>query len=146
MEKLLHYFGLVAGSMVKFFIGPAAGVSLGLSLWETVACTVLGMMLSVVLFTYFGPHLLRWIGLLFRPKRRSFSNRSRRLVRYRQSFGLYGIAIFTPLFFTPILGTLLAVSLGGSKQKILVSMLMSGLFWAITFTWVLQAIKEGMFC
>jgi uncharacterized membrane protein len=131
--------------MVKFFIGPAAGVSLGLSLWETVACTVLGMMMSVVLFTYFGPHLLRWIGLLFRPQRRTFSKRSRRLVRYRQSFGLYGIAIFTPLLFTPILGTLLAVSLGGSKQRILVSMLISGLFWAVVVTWVLQAIKQGIF-
>jgi len=144
MDKLMHYLGLIGGSMVKFFLGPAAGVSLGLSTWETVICTVLGMMISVVMFTYFGPHLLSLIDQLLKREKKVFSRRTRRLVRYRQSFGLYGIALFTPLLFTPILGTLLAISLREPKSKILISMLISAIFWAFIFTWMLQTVKNGV--
>ncbi len=144
MEKIAQYLGLVIGSMFKFFLGPAAGISLGLSIWETAICTILGMMISVILFTYFGPYLLNWLGLLFRREPRTFSRRSRRLVRYRQSFGLYGVALFTPLLFTPILGTLLAVSLGANRRKILVTMLISAVFWGFVVTWLMMYLKKSL--
>jgi len=134
----------VLGSMFKFFLGPAAGISLGLGLWETATCTILGMMSSVTLFTYFGPYMLNWLGLLFRRERRTFSRRSRRLVRYRKSFGLYGIALLTPLLFTPILGTLLAVSLGADRRKILITMLISAVFWGFVITWMMMFFKKSI--
>ena len=44
------YISVVLASMVKFVAGPITGMALGLQWYETALGTVVGMMLSVVIF------------------------------------------------------------------------------------------------
>jgi hypothetical protein len=55
-------------------------------------------------------------------------------VRVWQRFGIIGIAVMTPLLFTPIGGSLLALSFKVPTARVLFFMAVSGIFWAIVFT------------
>ena len=91
-------------------------------------------MTSVLAFTYFGEWLrLRLLhGLLKNHKR--FTPRSRKFVKIWKKYGLRGVAALTPLILTPIGGTLLAVSSGSPKERIIFFMLISAVVWAVVLT------------
>ncbi|AEI50079.1 hypothetical protein [Runella slithyformis] len=125
------YISVVLASMVKFVAGPLAGVALSLSWWETALCTVVGMMLSVVIFVFLGSAIQQLIGRYRKKKPKLFSKRSRLAVRVWKRSGMTGIAILTPLLFTPIGGTLIAVSFKVPKHTIIAQMLLWGIIWGV---------------
>jgi hypothetical protein len=61
-----------------------------------------------------------------------------------RKYGLGGIAFFTPLIFTPIGGTLLALSTNKPREKILVYMLISAIFWSALFTFAVYAFGNAV--
>lgn len=125
MDDFIHALTVFLSSMVKFIFGPTAGYALGLHFLATVLLTVGGMMTSVVIFTFFGLEIRRrWM------KGKEAKPRSARWQRY----GLPGIAFFTPLVLTPIGGTLLAVSSGSPREKIIFYMFISASFWSLLVT------------
>src|SRR3954463_13358335 len=126
-EELLKALPVLLASMIKFILGPVGGHVAKLHFVTTVVVTILGMMIMVILFTYFGD----WIKskIPFFRKRKKFTSRNRRFVQIWKKFGLAGVAFLTPLFLTPIGGTLLAVSSGSPKQKIILYMLISAIGW-----------------
>lgn len=123
-------------STVKFLGGPLAGISMGLDFWPTLALTVGGMMTSVFVFSGVGR-----VWMLHRQKQRRlrrapiFSRRSRNIIKVFRKFGMGGIAFLTPVLLSPIGGTVIATLLGVPRQRILLHMLWSALFWggALTF-------------
>lgn len=125
------YISVVLASMVKFVAGPLAGLALSLSWWETAICTVVGMMLSVVIFVFLGSAIQQLIGQYRKNKPKLFSKRTRMAVRVWKRSGMTGIAILTPLLFTPIGGTLIAVSFKVPKHTIIAQMLLWGAIWGI---------------
>ena len=123
-------------STVKFLGGPMAGASMGLHFLPTMALTVAGMMTSVFVFSGIGR-----VWMQHRQKQRRlrrepiFSRRSRNIIKIFQKFGMGGIAFLTPVILSPIGGTVVATLLGVPRQRILLHMLWSALFWgsALTF-------------
>lgn len=142
------YLSVVIASMIKFVGGPLSGLALGLSWIETVVCTTVGMMASVVAITYAGAALQ---ALLHRyrpqapPKR--FTRRTRLAVRVWKRAGMAGIAFLTPLLLTPIGGTILAVSFRVKRGQLLLYMFVSALVWAVIQTLALFQIPgvKGIF-
>ena len=128
------YFAVMAASSVKFVAGPLAGFGLGLSMVETIVCTWLGMMTTVTIMLTVGRFLVQQISRLNVQKPKLFSGRARYAVRVWQRFGIIGIAVMTPLLFTPIGGSLLALSFKVPTARVLFFMAVSGIFWAIVFT------------
>ena len=128
------YFAVMAASSVKFVAGPLAGFGLGLSMVETIVCTWLGMMTTVTIMLTVGRFLVQQISRLSVQKPKLFSGRARYAVRVWQRFGIIGIAVMTPLLFTPIGGSLLALSFKVPTARVLFFMAVSGIFWAIVFT------------
>lgn len=59
---------------------------------------------------------------------------TRRTAVLIRKYGLGGVAFLTPLFLTPIGGTIIAVGMGKPKNKIIVFMLISAIGWALVFT------------
>ncbi|MCU0399260.1 MAG: hypothetical protein MUC73_14300, partial [Cyclobacteriaceae bacterium] len=57
---------------------------------------------------------------------------------------LAGIALLTPILFTPIGGALIAVSLGAPKYRILLYMLISASVFAILFTILIYSLGESV--
>lgn len=135
-EEVFKILSIVFLSMLKFIFGPTLGYAAGFPLWATVTITVVGMMISVILFTYIGDFLRNVLLKNFFKKRRRFSKRNRKFVTVWKKYGILGVAFLTPLLFTPIGGTILLTSFGTKSGKILINMLISALFWA----WVISSL------
>ncbi|MFT5618091.1 MAG: hypothetical protein ACI85I_001320 [Arenicella sp.] len=136
MLEISKYISVITGSMLKFILGPVTGTSLGLSFLEIYFCTVFGMMATVVGITYFGTPLRNKIAKLIgkRKKRKVFTPRNRRIVKVWKQHGMKGVAFLTPLLLSPPFGTIIAVSFGEDKKKIIFYMFISAVLWGLVFT------------
>jgi|SRR6185436_20281052 len=132
-DELLKAIPVFLFSMLKFILGPTLGFAANLHFITTVLATVAGMMTAVVLVTYFG----MWIRRKFFKKSRRFSARNRKLARIWIKYGLHGVAFLTPVILTPIGGTLLAVSAGSPREKIVFFMFVSAAIWSLIFSGVI---------
>lgn len=128
-------------SSLKFILGPVSGAYWALPAHEIAFLTLSGMMLSVLTVSFLGAELRRKLYSFF-PKKRTFSPRNRRLVRLWRKYGVWGVSFLTPLLFSPIGGSLIAVSFGEKKAKIIFSMFVCGSFWAFFFAYMWDFIKN----
>jgi len=117
-------------SMFKFIGGPAFGAAYDLNIFITSSMTILGMMTSVITISFFGIRLRTWIQKKYRYKKKTFTKRNRRLVKIWRGYGEFGVSFFTPIFFSPVIGTLLITALGGKRKRVITYMLISAIFWA----------------
>jgi membrane protein DedA with SNARE-associated domain len=132
-NEILKAIPVFLSSALKFILGPIEGYFAKLHFITTIFATVGGMMLSVVAFTYFGDWLRR--GLLKRFFQKKDDQKPHTKFRdFIKKYGLAGVAFLTPVFLTPIGGTIIAVGLGKPKNKILIFMLISAVGWALVFT------------
>ena len=133
-ETILKVATVYFSSMLKFIFGPLGGYAAGFSLITTILVTVAGMMTVVLVFTFFGNWIREKIIARFSKKRKKFSPRNRRFVTIWKKYGLIGVAALTPIILTPIGGTLLAVSSGSPKEKIIFYMFISAAVWSVLFS------------
>lgn len=145
METFLELLGIYFLCGFKFIAGPLLGTAAGFNLITTCFITVAGMMTSVIIFTLAGQKLKKYWESKFTRSRPKFSKKNRRIVTIWRKYGEIGIAFFTPLFLTPIGGTLIMVSFGVKKNRILSLMLLSGTFWAIFFSLSIDTILQISF-
>jgi len=141
-EEILKAIPVFLSSAIKFIFGPLAGYKLHLHFVTTFLATVGGMMLSVVAFTYFGDWLRHKLLNRFFRNKDEHPEKKKWYSNFLKKYGLTGIAVLTPLFLTPIGGTILAVSLGKPKEKILIFMLISALMWALVLTSIIYALGK----
>jgi len=137
-EAFLTFVGIYLLTMLKFVAGPLLGAAAGYSPWQIIGVSVMGMMSSVTLFTFLGIQIKKWIHLTFGKRKKLFTPKNREIIKVWNSYGELGIAFLTPILLTPIGGTLILVSFGSAKRKIISYMLMSSLAWAIFFSFSIQ--------
>lgn len=134
-EEILKAFSLVfLPSMLKGILGPLGGYVAGLNIATTIIASVAGMMTSVALITYSGDWLKKHVIDRFLRKKEHPDKKSTWFGRLLAKYGLTGVAFFSPLFLTPIAGSIIAIGLGKPKEKILFAMFVSASAWAIIFT------------
>ena len=133
-QIILKGVSIYFSSMLKFIFGPLGGYVAGFSLLATILITIAGMMTVVLVFTLFGNWIKEKIIDKFFKKRKRFSAGNRRFVTIWKRYGLIGVAALTPILLTPIGGTLLAVSSGSPKEKIILYMFVSASAWSVVFT------------
>lgn len=145
MQKLASYLTVYLLGSAKFVLAPPTGIGLGLSEWETMLCTIAGMCTTAFLVPLLGEKVFTYL----RKKRlekgkkvKIFSPRKRLIVKIWQKFSIWGIAFLTPILFSPIVGCAIAVSFGVQKQKILLTMLLSAVFWASLMTFGAEYVKS----
>ena len=139
-ESLITFFGIYFLCLFKFIAGPVLASAAGYGFWETILVTVSGMMSSVLIFTFLGKTLKKKLQHRFKKKKTIFSKRSPSIVSLWKKYGEIGIAFATPLFLTPIGGTLILVSFGSKKRKIFFHMFWSAIFWAVVFSLSIEQI------
>ncbi len=122
--------------MFKFIAGPVLGAVYGFSFFEKALITILGMMTSVIVVSFIGQKLRLWMQkkIKRKKKRKRFTKRNRRIVYLWRHYGEFGVSFFTPLIFSPVIGTLLVMILGGKRKKVILYMFVSAVFWALTIT------------
>lgn len=136
-EEVLKAVPVYFITMVKFILGPMGGYAAGFNLITTILLTVAGMMTVVLAFAFFGDFIREKVINRFFPKRKRFSDSNRKFVTIWKKYGLAGVAACTPLFLTPIGGTLLAISFGTPKNKLILYMFISASVWAVIFSVVI---------
>jgi membrane protein DedA with SNARE-associated domain len=135
-EIILKIFSVYVSSMLKFILGPIGGFAAGLNFIVTILTTIAGMMTIVLVFTFSGTWFKeKVINRFFNKKKKNkFSSGSKRFVTIWKKYGLTGVAALTPVILTPIGGTVLALSSGSPKNKIIYYMLISAAVWSTIFT------------
>jgi hypothetical protein len=98
-------------SVIKFLVTPSLMIARGWGFGITVAVSSVGAALGVLIFFYFGKWLLKkWSE--FRgekePKRPFFTEKKRRIVRFRRRFGIWGLLIVSGFISVPIAAVLAA--------------------------------------
>lgn len=134
------YFSVIAVSMIKFIGGPLTGLALKLSWIETCLCSIIGMMIMVLIVVFLSSFLQKFS--FRKTPSKKFSKMSRSGIKIRQKFGLAGIAFLTPIFFTPLGGSILAMAFRYKKQEIIVSMLISAIAWGLVETFFFYYLRE----
>jgi uncharacterized membrane protein len=112
----------------------------GYSVLETVLVTVAGMMSSVTVFSVLGIRFKKFLALRRKIPKPKFSSKNRKIVSIWGKYGKVGIAFLTPIFLTPLGGTLLLISFGTQKRQIFIHMLWSSILWAIVFSFSIDLI------
>jgi uncharacterized membrane protein len=130
-DSISTLVGIYFLCLFKFIAGPLFGSAAGYSPLEIVFITVIGMMSSVLLFTFLGLRIKNLYQTKFGKPKKTFSSKSRQIVSIWRKYGEVGIAFLTPILLTPIGGTLILVSFGTKKRKIFSYMLISAILWAV---------------
>jgi hypothetical protein len=130
-------------STVKFVFGAVPmALGMGFSFFEAVTITSIGGFTGVIFFTFMSDKLVA--GFKKRKakreaehpenKKKIFTRKNRMVVRIKKRFGLFGIALMTPLLFSIPIGCFLAVRYFHNKQKILIYMFGAILFWSVSIS------------
>ena len=141
-DYLMTFLGIYFICLFKFIGGPILGKAAGYSIPEVVLVTVMGLMTSVLVFTYVGSFLRIRYNMIFEPNRKLFTTRNRRIVKVWQKSGAIGIAAITPLILSPIVGALVINAFGVKKTKVFIYMFVSGVIWALFFALTIDEIMS----
>lgn len=133
-EEIAKAIPIYFSAMIKFIVGPLGGYTIGLNLFTTIITTVASMMTVVLVLSFFGDVLRKKVFSSYYLKRKKFSERNRKLITVWRKYGLPGVAALTPLLLTPIGGTLLALSFGTPKNKLIFYMFVSASVWSVVFS------------
>ncbi|MBV6645222.1 MAG: small multi-drug export protein [Cyclobacteriaceae bacterium] len=143
MPLLYKYFIVYISAAVRFFLGPSLGIAYGLGVITTTILTVLGMMTTVYLFSFFGDQIRSLNARLFkRKKKKLFTKKNRRFVKIWKKYGLRGVAFFTPIVLSPVIGAFAANVLDSNRKEIIKWMWFSAIWWASIESILLEYAKD----
>lgn len=139
-SEILKYVSVYLLGMTKFMVGPPIGVAIGMPTVWTIVFSVLGMMTSVLIFSLIGEHtgyprITRLINYV-KDKR----GINKHFMYLWKKFGVIGVTFLTPVFFTPIIGTILVTAMGSPRGKVLIYMFFSAIFWSITLSKIAKVV------
>ena len=143
-EEILKAFSVYFSSMIKFIFGPLGGYAAKFNIITTILLTVAGTMTVVLAFAFFGDFIRQRVLRRF-INNKKFSERNRKYVTIWRRYGLLGVAALTPILLTPIGGTILAISFGTHRNKLILYMFVSASVWAVIFSIVVYLFGNEVF-
>lgn len=133
MENLFAQAAIFLISTAKFSITSLAVIAAGLGI-ESALANVAGGIAGVLVFTYLGSAISRWVVKCYPEKYgKKFSWRTRFLVKVKKTFGLGGIALLTPVFLSIPVGVLFSLSFTPNRRKVFWGMTASCVLWSLVF-------------
>lgn len=142
LEEILKYLGIYFLACLKSILPPLLGPAAGLKNWEIILITVLGLMSSVVLFSFLGENIKKHILPIFIKKPKKFTKKSRQMVKLWKKYGIIGVCFLTPLILSPPGGALLVSSVGAPRKQVFLYMLIFGIMWATIWTFSVEWLVE----
>ena len=142
MESWWEILSVFLLSTVKFVFGAVPmALGFGFSFFEAVTVTCLGGFTGVTTFVLLSERIVARLkkrreqrlkdGI---PHGKRFTHKNKLIVRVKVRFGLIGIAFLTPLLLSIPIGCFLAVRYFNHKQKILIYMYVSIIFWSVAIS------------
>ena len=137
MDAWYEIVSVVFISALKFFAGPILAKSLGFSYLQTILLSV-GGSLGIFFFFKLGARIVHFFPNYFNPvnkKRKIFTKKNKFYVTLIRDYGLFGIALFSPILISIPVGSFLAARFFEKNENTtLAIMCMSVLFWSITIS------------
>ncbi len=142
LEEILKYLGIYFLACLKSILPPLVGPAAGLQPWEIILITVLGLMSSVVVFSFLGERIKKDIIPIFIKKPKRFSPKNRRMVSVWRKYGIIGVCFLTPLVLSPPGGALLVAAVGAPRKQVFLYMFLFGVMWATIWTFSVDWLIE----
>lgn len=125
-------------SSIKFFAAPLLAKSFGFGYLQTIFITSLGGITGVILFFYLGARIVHFFPNFFKPvnkKRKVFTKKNKFFVMLIRNYGLFGIAVFSPILISIPVGSFLAARFFENYKKTALLMLsMSVVLWSVSIS------------
>ena len=151
-------------SSVKFVFAFPLALGYKFSFIETLSYTSIGGIVGVIFFAFISDVLIvfyNWFVHVYmhnHPKSRSFgkgikdgyrkifpkkekkifSKKSKRFVKIKNSWGLAGVAVLTPLILSIPIGTFLAIRFYKRTKKTILILCLAVLLWSVVFSSILH--------
>ncbi len=129
MDLLLKLISAVAFGAVDLWLGIPAGLIAGLPPVASGAAAVTGAIIGVVLVSWAGEWLRRWV-----YDRRWLDRRRQRIERVWKRYGVIGVSLQAPMLTGAPLATILALALGAPTRPLLFWMTLSLVLWGAVLT------------
>jgi hypothetical protein len=112
---------------------------------ETILWTNVGGVIGIYFFAFLSERLIGWWKGLFRQSNRKktedgrrgkkiFTRKNRRIVRIKQKYGLFGIAISTPFLLSIPVGVFLVVRYYRTSKTKFLYLIGSNVIWSVIYT------------
>ena len=125
-------------SAIKFFLAPTAVYISGYSVLETMAITITGGFIGVLVFFYAGGAFFQWITYRFSSGKESqkkvFSKKNRAIIKVKRTYGLLGLAFLTPCLLSIPIGTIIAAKYYRNDNRAIPAFFAGVIFWSVTLT------------
>ncbi|HBS88856.1 MAG: hypothetical protein A2W91_01060 [Bacteroidetes bacterium GWF2_38_335] len=153
MEYLIDLTLVFLLSTVKFaFAFPFAAISLRLNFHEILFTTSTGGIAGVFFFAYLTKPFMRLWKLFLNstglrkekirvrePKKVNYK-RFRRVIKLKRNYGLFGLALFTPIIISIPVGTFIAVRFFNNSRKTLIMLVSFVLVWSIVLSYIITSL------
>jgi len=139
LGELALCIGIFLMSGVKFMVGVATSLAIGLSFWQQFVCTVGGGIAGSAFFTYLGEAVRRWI---VRRRKHPPKPLSQRWLRFWTKYGLWGVAFLTPPILSPPVGTAIALAFGTPRRVLLTRLAIAMITWGLVFSFLGEGMRE----
>lgn len=138
LEEVAKISAVLGWSALKYMFGIAhTTVIFNLGFIPSMLLTVGGGMVGVWAFGFFDKKLRgwwhHWRGDDKKIKKIKFTKNKRRMVRFRDKFGLAGIAFLTPVLLSVPIGTFMALRLTHNMYRISFFMFVSFIIYSLVF-------------
>lgn len=123
-------------SVLKFGVGTLTAINSKIGVLPSIIANLTGGALGVYLYTKFGIYLkhkyINWKYHRHGNHPKIFTPRNRKLVKFKNIFGMYGIAFISPVVTVPV-AVLMALTLTDNKRKIAIFIYGACVLWAAQF-------------
>lgn len=135
----------ILSSSVKFAMTfPLVIMQFEFSFVETILWTNVGGIIGIYFFAFLSDKVIAWWNRTFRKKRmelksrgekkKIFTKKNRRIVRIKQRYGLFGIALSTPFLLSIPVGTFLVIRYYRSSRVKFAYLIGANLIWSVIYT------------
>tara|TARA_B100000780_G_C20933515_1_gene372162 strand:- start:274 stop:708 length:435 start_codon:yes stop_codon:yes gene_type:complete len=125
-------------SALKFFAGPILAKSFGYTYLQTILISTIGGVGGVLLFFNLGSRIDQFFPNYFKPvnkNRKIFTKKNKFYIVLIRDYGLFGIAIFSPILISIPVGSFLSARFfEKNSYTAMAVMSLSVLFWSVSIS------------
>lgn len=138
MDAWYELISVFLMSAVKFFAAPLLAKSFDFTYLQTIVITSLGGVVGVFVFYNIGTRIVNFFPNFFKPinkNRKIFTKKNKFFVMLIRDYGLFGIAIFSPILISIPVGSFLAARFFAKHKKMALAVLsMSVVLWSVSMS------------
>lgn len=127
------YISVIGTCMLKYLIGVILAYTQGFNFWEIVVSIFIGGILGILIFSYFGSIIRKFLLRKFPPKTKNL-RRALKWGRFWRKYGIIGVSAIAP-FISPMLAVFIALAFREKPERIVRFVGTSILIWSFLFAY-----------